>query len=129
MRRTHTTTMSIFIILLSWALLPAHAQGYLKIAGIEGNATEEHHLNWIPFLSFSEEYKRKITSATRSVGGITGEPIIIEKRIDNTSPALRKKMAQGVHFPQIELDYGAYKLTLNQCYPYLYYQLKSGMAT
>ncbi len=112
MHRTHTTIMSIFILILSWALLPAHAEGYMKIEGIEGNATDKTHEKWISVLSFSEEYNRRTTTGARSTGGTTGEPIIIEKRIDNASPALRKKLAQGVYFPEVELDYGAYKLTL-----------------
>lgn len=98
---------------------------YLKLEGIDGEATDSKHDKWIEILSFSTGITQ--AGSSRSVGGqsTTGkadaQDFVVVKTLDKSSPKLAKFCACGEHIKSATIDccqstkekhiYMQYKLT------------------
>jgi type VI secretion system secreted protein Hcp len=95
------------VMLLVGASQEAEAAGYMKIAGIEGESTDESHKEWIDLLSFSHEINResKASGAARTRGGATFGDIMVVKEVDKSTPKLQEAIAMGTAFPLVEIEF------------------------
>ena len=90
-------------------LLPfsADADIFMKINGLNGEATDENHMEWIDVLSVSESLHAPDTGATGSTrqrGSVVFDDIVVTKELDKTSPKLREALAQGMVYALIEIE-------------------------
>ena len=82
---------------------------FLKIAGIDGESTDDVHKNWIEINSFQHDVSQAIGGAASSQGGLSGEKVshgvfTIEKNIDKATPKLFDKCCTGQTIDEIELS-------------------------
>lgn len=72
---------------------------YLKIAGIDGEATDKAHKGWIQIESISESITRSITAGARDVERMRGDTnvgdIAFVRQLDSSSMALKEACAKG----------------------------------
>jgi type VI secretion system secreted protein Hcp len=90
-------------------LLPfsANADIFMKIDGLDGEATDANHEQWIDILSVSESLHAPeiaSTDGSRRRGAVVFEDVVVAKVLDKTSPKLREALAQGKVYPQIEIE-------------------------
>ncbi|KAA6187372.1 type VI secretion system tube protein Hcp [Thiohalocapsa marina] len=81
---------------------------YLKVEGVDGEATDAAHDKWIQVLSYSVGLSQPVSGVT-GTGGRTGgradfQDLSIVKVIDNSTPDLSIKCAKGEHIPTVELE-------------------------
>jgi len=79
----------------------AQVDYFLKIDGIDGEATDNGHKDWINLLSVSNGITRPGGSTS---GAATFEPIVIHKRIDKASPKLMEAIATGEHLDEAIIE-------------------------
>jgi type VI secretion system Hcp family effector len=103
------------------------ADNFLKIAGIEGESTDDKHKGWMEILSFSWGVSQMASaSAVSSSGGPSAgradfQDLSIVKTMDSASPLLFKACAKGDCIKEVTLElcrsggdklkYMEYKLT------------------
>jgi len=122
--------LSILAILLS-ALVAVgttdtvSAAAYLKFDGVDGEATDNEHKDWIIIESVSSPLHQPGggTGATRRRGDVVLEDIQLTKTVDKASPKLAEAVCKGKVFPKVEIHvtasntdagrqtYHAYELT------------------
>ncbi len=79
---------------------------FLKIEGVDGEATDPDHSGWIEVLAFSEGLS---SSGSLHVGGGGGaarvnvQDLSVTKYLDSTSPFIRQRIASGQHIPSARL--------------------------
>lgn len=89
------------VLSLGTALLApaAHAQTYLWLEGVSGEATEQAHTRWIDVTSFSDGIESNLSLGSANSGVGVGkakfQKFEIEKPLDRTTPTLLKACAQG----------------------------------
>ena len=108
----------------------AEAAAYIKFDGVDGEATDSDHKDWINLLSFQQSMAQpesSATGATRRRGDVIMEDIMISKELDKASPKIAESVATGKVYPLVEFellaDYGGSRAT------YLKYELKNVMVT
>lgn len=80
---------------------------FLRIDGIEGEATDSAHANWIDVLGLGSS----VTQSTATGGGGGGSAravfsdMSIVKRVDRASPKLFVASAEGKHFPRVDIEF------------------------
>jgi type VI secretion system secreted protein Hcp len=80
---------------------------YMQITGINGEATDKDHKDWIEVLSFSMGMADPIggaTGSTRRRGDVVIEDIVVVKELDKSSPKLMEKCAMGGVIPSLVLE-------------------------
>lgn len=81
---------------------------FRKIAGIDGESTDEKHTNWIEILSYSWSVSlpQATTPSKRGVvaARATFRDFSIHKRLDKASPKLMLACASGQHFKAVTLE-------------------------
>ncbi|MFX0124472.1 MAG: Hcp family type VI secretion system effector [Candidatus Hodarchaeota archaeon] len=78
---------------------------YLKIDGMDGEATEANHQKWIDVLAFSHNVMVPSEVGTSRTTGIQKHaPLRITKMVDKTSPKLFEKCAKGAVISKVELE-------------------------
>ncbi|MHA2252229.1 MAG: Hcp family type VI secretion system effector [Candidatus Kariarchaeaceae archaeon] len=104
---------------------------FLKIDGINGEALDKDHKDWIDVLSFSfggVSPQSGATGATRRRGSVVLSDFVIVKEIDKSSAKIFEKMTRGEVIPKVEIEVTA-SYTGSGRVPYLYYELKNVMVT
>lgn len=82
---------------------------FLKIAGVEGESTDDRHRGEIDVDSFSWGETLPPGSGSGSGGGtgrVQAQPFQIVKKVDKSSPILMIGCATGQHFPSAVLSAG-----------------------
>lgn len=106
----------------------AEAAAYIKFDGVDGEATDSEHKDWINLLSFQQSMSQEgaATGATRRRGDVIMEDIMITKELDKSSPKIQESMVMGKVYPTVDFvlttDSGS-RAT------YLKYELKNVMVT
>src|SRR5215467_12038184 len=82
---------------------------YLKIDGIQGEASDSQHKDWVEALSFTHEITQPASATASSAGGGTTARTIhgdyvITKYVDKASPKLYELASTGKHLPTIQID-------------------------
>jgi type VI secretion system secreted protein Hcp len=87
--------------------VPALAETFLRLDGIEGESTDEKHKNEIAILSFTQSWinSTTISGSGAGKGRVQCGAITLMKTIDRSSPVLVKKTIQGVHIPTGQLTF------------------------
>jgi type VI secretion system secreted protein Hcp len=103
------TSRSLVLILAAIALVlqPALGQskGFLKIQGIGGESSDQHHQDWIDVQSIAWGGKNPAAGVPRSGSQSKGPgSLVIVKRVDKASPLLRSKSGGGQTFPEVVLE-------------------------
>lgn len=78
--------------------------GYLKIEGIDGEASNSQYTNWIDVKDYSFEVKVAPSSGGRASGRAEFTDFIIVKPVDKATPDLAIYVANGKHIPKIEFE-------------------------
>ncbi len=81
--------------------------GYLKFDGVDGEATDEGHKDWIELLSFSQSIQNRGAGvgagASRQRSAPVIEDIVVTKELDKSSPKLAEACLSGKVFPKVEI--------------------------
>ena len=103
------------------------AAAYLKFDGVDGEATDTKHKEWIEVLSFSQTITRETSDSsgtTRTRGSATMGDIVVVKELDKSSPKLAESILIGKVFPKVEIH-----LTSSAGTTYYAYELTNVMVT
>ena len=76
---------------------------WIRLSGIEGEATKRGHERWIQVLGFSWGLAAGQTGAREAVARPVFQNLIIEKYLDKSSPHLAAAAAEGRVIPEAEL--------------------------
>lgn len=77
---------------------------YLFIEGIDGEAQEQNHENWIEVLAYSQNMlTADSTDPIRSSGAVKLAPLRITKMIDKATPKLFEKCSNGESITEVKL--------------------------
>lgn len=102
----------------------AEAAVFLKFDGVNGEATDKDHKDWINLLSFEQSISRDSSSSTaRARGAAVFGDFVITKTLDKSSPKLAEAIATGQVFPKVDIQLAAGSGV------YLSYELKNVMIT
>lgn len=85
--------------------VPALAETFLKLDGIEGESKDDKHKGEIDVLSFTQSWINTVTVSGAGKGKVQCGAITVMKNIDRASPVLVKKTIQGVHVPSGQLTF------------------------
>jgi len=81
---------------------------YMKLAGIDGDSTDEKHPKWIELLSYSVGHSLPMdgtkSKGTRSSGKAMFQDFTVSKQMDSTSPQLADHCARGQHIADITIE-------------------------
>jgi type VI secretion system secreted protein Hcp len=103
----------------------AQAAAFIKFDGVDGEATDQDHKDWINLLSFSHSITRGDTpsDSTRTRAAATIGDIVVAKEMDKSSPKLAEAALSGMKFPIVEFHMASNSGT------YLKYELTNVMVT
>lgn len=79
---------------------------FLKIEGVEGEATRKGHEGWIEIESFGwglSSARRAGAGASRRAGAPTFEDVSVTKYMDKATPVLAQACAEGKHVAEAEI--------------------------
>jgi type VI secretion system secreted protein Hcp len=105
------------------------ASGYMKFGDIKGESQDAGHEDWIDVLSV-DWGEADPTGSTSRVGG--RREVVIVRHVDKASPQILQKIANGEHFPAIDLvmpEARAVDKTNNEAKPLYVVKLKSACIT
>ncbi len=79
---------------------------FLKIDGIDGEATESKHVKWIQIDSFSWSAQNNVdrTGAGMNTGTVSAEGFSFKKMVDQSSPKLAQSCCTGAHIGNALLE-------------------------
>lgn len=100
MRRFVGAVPIVACLLAAFAGHAALFDAFLKIEGVDGEATDSKHLNWIEVQSFAHGN----TGPTSATGRPAFSDCCFAKYSDKSSPVLEQSCAQGKHFPSANLE-------------------------
>lgn len=110
---------------------PATA-GYIKFDGIDGEAIDRGHKDWIDILSVSHGISRPMsagaTGATRQRAAATYGDVVVVKELDKSSPKLMESLSTGAVIPTMALSVTRASADGTST-PYLQWELKNVMVT
>ena len=84
----------------------ANFEIYADFPGIDGEADDKEHMDWVEILSFefSMHQPTTMTGSSRRRGDIVLEDIILTKYVDKSTPKLMEKTALGEVLSTVEID-------------------------
>jgi type VI secretion system secreted protein Hcp len=82
---------------------------FIKIAGIDGESTDDKHQGWIEIVTYSHGLTQSTSSTASSSGGASAERANFQnftftKQLDIASPALNLACADGTHIDEIIVE-------------------------
>lgn len=80
--------------------------GFIKIDGIDGEARDKNHENWIKIVSVGQHLSRPVQVGDGNTlkGSVTCGDIAVVKEVDMSTPALLGAVCKGTKFPEITID-------------------------
>lgn len=127
--KTEFTLGAIAICVAALAIVgftdDAEAAAYIKFDGVDGEATDKDHKDWINLLSFQQSITREESSSgsARQRASAEFHDIIVTKELDKSSPKLAESIATGKVFPSVSFELASAGSV------YLKYELKNVMIT
>jgi type VI secretion system secreted protein Hcp len=121
------TAIAVFAAALTMIGLAndAEAAAYIKFDGVDGEATDSKHKEWIDVLSFQQAITRADSSSSaRARASAVFHDIVITKELDKSSPKIAEAIAMGMVYPSVEFE-----ITDSSRAAYLKYELKNVMVT
>lgn len=82
---------------------------FIKIAGIDGESSDDKHQGWIEISTFNSGLTQAVSSTASSSGGASAEranfhDFSFTKQLDIASPALALACADGTHIDEIVIE-------------------------
>ena len=80
---------------------------FLNVEGIDGESTDDRHVDWIEVLSYNHGISHTGTTHSGRSGGAgkcTHEDFIVAKSLDKASPKLLLACCNGEHIPKVVLE-------------------------
>ena len=115
--------------ILAWQAPGAKAASFMKIEGIQGEASDQKHQGWIEILAVNWSSGR---TARAPSGGRAAQPgrgagtVSITKQTDTSSAALMRYNSSGKQFEKIVIDITSYDRSRTT---YMRYELRNVMIT
>ena len=84
----------------------AAQQWFMRIDGVDGEATDEAHKDWIQIFSYDHSIVRpeaKNTGASRRKGSLEVSDVVVTKVLDKATPKLMEAAAKGKVFSKVEI--------------------------
>lgn len=81
--------------------------GFIKIDGIDGEATDKNHEDWIKILSVGQSVNRPIavgSDGSTTKGSVQCGDIAVVKEADKSTPKLLGAVCKGTKFAEIIID-------------------------
>lgn len=81
--------------------------GYVKFDGIDGEATDKDHKNWINLLAIEQTFARQdsgSSGSSRRRGAAVVEDLVLTTEYDKASPKLQEKCLKGQVIPKVEIE-------------------------
>lgn len=81
--------------------------GFIQIEGIEGEALDTNHENWIKILSVGQSVNRPIqvgSDGSTTKGSVQCGDIAVVKEVDKSTPKLLGAVCKGTKFGEITID-------------------------
>ncbi|MBB5352798.1 type VI secretion system secreted protein Hcp [Haloferula luteola] len=106
-------------VLLMGSSSQAAIDAYMKIDGVEGEATDSEHQKWVELSSVSFAVARPVTftsTGLTSDGRPSQSSLVISKVVDKASPPLFLKCLQGDRIGQIAFDFVPANLSSRKAY-------------
>jgi len=106
-KKLKITTITVCAITLALVgyVNDAEAAAYIKFDGVDGEATDAKHKEWIEVLSFSQSIHRGDSgSSVRTTASVVFEDIVLTKELDKSSPKLAESVATGKVIPKVEFE-------------------------
>jgi type VI secretion system Hcp family effector len=88
------------------AALPACADTFLFIDGVEGEVQSKGHEKWIEILSYTQTFRNTLpTTGGAGAGKVSCGDITVLKSIDKSSPKLIEGVVSGKTYAQVKIDF------------------------
>ena len=123
-------TILFGIWLITGSFANAHAAGFIKFNGIDGDSVVEGYVNWSEFLSVVQE----ITSPEITTGVVTrlrGNPefkeITVVKTLDKASPKIADRALRDWNSDEVKVEWTRNIAGIEQ--PYYAYEMKNVLVT
>lgn len=96
--------------------------GYVKLGDIKGESTDNAHRDWVIIESINQGMSQPgggATGQSRRRGSVVFEDLVIQKKLDKSSPKLMEFCAKGQVIPEVIIDLVSsarnsfYKITLS----------------
>jgi type VI secretion system secreted protein Hcp len=81
--------------------------GFIKIKGIEGQAIDKNHKNWIKVESVSQSLSRpmqRTASGTSTNSSVQCGNVVVQKQVDKSTPKLIGAVCKGTKIDEITID-------------------------
>lgn len=82
--------------------------GYLKLGDIQGESTDDGHVNWINLLAVGNHLARPMAAgasgSTRHRASVIFGDFVCVKEVDASTPKLQEALADGANFPKVNVD-------------------------
>jgi type VI secretion system secreted protein Hcp len=108
----------------------AEGSMFIQITGIDGEATDDAHKDWIEVLSYSfsmADPGAGATGTTRRRGDVVLEDIVLVKEVDKSSPKLMEKCVKGEVIASLVID--VCRVGEGGLFTYYKYELENVMVT
>ena len=94
------------LFLLPLILVDGTAASFMKFDGIDGEAIDAKHKEWIDVESFSYKFERPVSGAgsTRTTDASRASEMVVTKWVDKSSPHLMLSVCNGRVFPKVEIE-------------------------
>ena len=105
----------------------ADAAAFIKFDGVDGEATDSKHKDWINIESFSQSITREdsSSSARARASAVFGD-IVVTKQLDKSTPKIAEALASGKVYPSVDFELTS---DTGSKTTYLKYELKNVMVT
>jgi type VI secretion system secreted protein Hcp len=104
---------------------------FVKLKGIDGQATDAAHKGWVIIQSMSAPIYRSIVDGARDQQRVQGDTtlgdVVIVRELDKSSTKLQEACAQGKFFDDVEIHFCT--TVKNKQEPYLTYKLYNVIIT
>ncbi|MCA8990800.1 MAG: type VI secretion system tube protein Hcp [Planctomycetaceae bacterium] len=104
---------------------------FMRLAGIEGEATDSQHKGWIIIQALNSPIYRAIPEGARDQQRTKGETtlgdIMVVRELDKSSVPIQQACANGTFYPEVEVHLCT--TVGNKQEPYLKYKLKDVILT
>jgi type VI secretion system secreted protein Hcp len=90
------------------AALPAAADTFMLLDGVQGESNDSKHKDWIDILSYTQTYRNTAPAVGGGGAGaakVTCGDVTVLKSIDKSSPRLIEGVVSGANFKSAKIDF------------------------
>jgi type VI secretion system secreted protein Hcp len=109
-------------LLLVLASTLAHADFFLKIRGVEGEATDKDHKGWCDIVSFSHSISKDASYGIPGTAPSAHGALQVTKQIDRATPILARLCSEGAALSSATVELTTTNVSTDRV-PYMKYEL------